>query len=366
MKRINTKELTEFLEPISDKLTDSVTKEVFGTLAETVKAEPTLKIALMLLQAPKTASDAIFRYKFSKFISSGKINKNDLDKINKKLSRKNKVRFWRLIFTSVQSHDDEKRTELVSKVVAAFSADKINYEEMMAMIHASNRVNVDNLHYLLSAYQGEPGTMPPYVRQEFLTVGLFGMEMVPSGIGVSGGTTYPLTDLGWKYVGALYQYPEYKNKKELRIGEGRLIGCKKTATESHRETLPFDEAVEKGYWYGIAAVVARDENKIWMKGQNPVVVSVPIYAGEYGERALANLTGLDESNFSVFFSANNDTQHVTIFHYLLDRKFIKRLFDKEGSWVDFRELIRRDIIRDLADAILKHDAALAQKEGEAR
>jgi hypothetical protein len=187
---VDKKDLIEYLEPLSDKLTDSITKEVFGSLAETVKEEPTLRFALLLLQAPKTASDAIFRHKFSKFIESGKMSKKDFNKLNKKLTGKKRQRFWRLIFTSIQSHDDEKKAELIGRVVAAFSKENITYREMMAMIHASNRINVDNLDYLLSTYQGQPGTMPAYIRQEFLTVGMFNMESNPSTWGGGGGTTY--------------------------------------------------------------------------------------------------------------------------------------------------------------------------------
>lgn len=165
--------------------------EPLAKLLNTVfKDDSHLRTILMLLKAPSSISDAIFMHKFDAFYEASNLSDHNLKKLNKKLTGKHKTHFWSLIFTSIQNHDDKRRSELVGKVVVAYYKGKINYDETIRMIHASNRINVENLNYLLNCYLGDPGSMPGYALQEFFTVGLLAIDQ--SGIGTwsnSGGSS---------------------------------------------------------------------------------------------------------------------------------------------------------------------------------
>ena len=82
------------------------------SLNSVFKEEPHLKTALLLLKAPSSISDAIFMHKFDVFYEAGKLNDAKIKKLNKKLTGKKKAHFWKLIFTSIQSHDDEKKIRI--------------------------------------------------------------------------------------------------------------------------------------------------------------------------------------------------------------------------------------------------------------
>lgn len=337
-----------------------------NTLGEVFKEEPHLKLMLLLFKAPTTVSDAIFMHKFSDFYEASGLNKESLKELDKKLSGKKKSRFWKLIFTSVQSHDDEKRSVLVGKVIKAYSAAKITYDETISMIHASNSVNVENLKYLRQCYMGNPRTMPGYARQEFVIVGLLGMDQ--SNIGTwssAGGATYPLVDFGARYVGAIYGYPAYPDRKDIRVGEEHLVNAGKDTSLSNRAALPYKQVVNEKLWYGEAALVLRDKDSIWLVKNNPVVASSPIYAGEYGEKALSNITNIKEEYFTHVCIRSDNQRHVSIHYYTIDNKLANENLKKSSrSWVNFKPLVSEghtEELRQLADGIVKFDEAFKQK-----
>ena len=348
------------------KASSDYLKPLTDSLGEVFKEEPHLKFMLLLFKAPTTASDAIFMHKFSDFYKASGLREKRLKELDKKLSGNKKSRFWKLIFTSVQSHDDEKRSVLLGKVIKAYCAGKITYDETIRMIHASNTVNVENLKYLRQCYMGNPRTMPGYARQEFVIVGLLGMDQ--SNIGTwssAGGATYPLVDFGARYVGAIYDYPAYPSRKDIRVGEEHLVNAGKDTSLSNRAALPCKQVVDEKLWYGEAALVLRDKDKIWLVKNNPVVVSSPIYAGEYGEKALSNVTNIKEEYFTPVRNRSDIQRHVSVHYYTLDNKLANEDFKKSpGSWVNFKPLVSKgysEELRQLADGIVKFDEAFKQK-----
>lgn len=348
------------------KVSSDYFKPLTDALSKVFKEEPHLKLMLLLFKTPTTVSDAIFMHKFRDFYEASGLNEESLKELDKKLSGKKKSRFWKLIFTSVQSHDDEKRSVLVGKVIKAYSVGKITYDETIRMIHASNTVNVENLKYLQQCYMGNPRTMPGYARQEFVIVGLLGMDQ--SSIGTwsgAGGATYPLVDFGARYVGAIYDYPAYPNRKDIRVGEEHLVNAGKDTSISNRAALPYKQVVDEKLWYGEAALVLRDKDKIWLVKNNPVVASSPIYAGEYGEKALSNITNIKEEHFTPVRIRSDIERHVSIHYYTLDTELANDDLKKSsGSWVNFKPLVsegRTEELRQLADGIVKFDEAFKQK-----
>jgi hypothetical protein len=315
---------------------------------------------------PRSISDAIFVHKFNKFIEAGKINSKDLSKLNKRLSGRKKARFWKLIFTSLQSHDDEKRSELVGKIIKAFADNLLSYEEVILMIHVSNRINIENLRYLLQCYLSSPRTMPGYVRQEYVMLGLLGIDESRVGTWGGGSTQYPLTNFGAKFTGVIFDYPTYTNRSDLRLGIVPLVGCQRNITENTREVLPIVEVINKNYWYSEAAVVVRDLDEILIDLENPVLKSTPILAGEYGEMGLSKLTSIEEEKFTPVFIWRDELRHITIHFYLLEKVQARKLITNTSfSWVNLGHLIRtstNDKLKGLSEAIIKHEAVKSEQK----
>ena len=359
-------EAAEYGEPLLDHFSSSLIQPLAGSLSDVVKEEPILKIALGVIKLPRSISDAMFVHKFNKLFEGGDLTREDVASLKKKLTGNKKVRFWKLIFTSIQSHDDEKRSELVGKVVKALADGLLSYEDSIIMIHASNRVNVENLRYLLQCYLGNPRTMPGYARQEFVTLGLLGIDESKVGTWDGGSTLYPLTDFGARYTGAIYDHPTYSYRTDLKLGIEPLVGCQRNLSDNSREVLPLKEVIDKGYWYGEAASVVWEHDKILLFNQSPVLYAAPILAGEYGEKRLSSLAGIEEEAFIPVLVRRDEHRHVSVHYYILAKEHAKKLItDTSASWHSLGELIRSghsDELKDLPEAIIKYNASQEEQK----
>lgn len=330
------------------------------SLNSVFKEEPNLKRVLMLFKLPGSISDAIFMHKFDVFYEAGKLNDASIKKLNKQLTGNKKSHFWKLIFTSIQSHDDDKRSALVGKVVVALTEEKITYQEAVRMIHASNTVNVENLNYLLNLYLDNSVDMPGYAIQEFVTVGLLGLDQSRIGTWDSfGGATYPLVDFGARYLGAIYDYPVYPKAKNIRLGEDRLVNAGKDTSSSFRKELPITLVMDKGYWYNEAALIIRDKDKILLVDQDPIVVSSPIFVGVSGKKVLSNITKVEEEHFKPVYIYTDTERKVSVHIHTLDNKLANSIpKPSNGVWTDYRSLLDDkypEFLNKLADAISKYD-----------
>lgn len=336
------KDAYEAAKPLLDHLNSSAIQPLSGSLDKVFQAEPHLKMLIELLKLPQSISDFLFVHKFNKCFYTSKLDQAGFDKLNKRLTGNKRARFWKLIFTSIQSHDDEKRSELVGKVISALAFGRIMYDVAIRMIHASNTVNVENLDYLRDCYLGGAGMMPGYARQEFATLGLLGIDNSSIGTLDGGGPIYPLTDFGAQYVGAIYDYPAYPSRQDLKVGIDHLVRTSKSLGNSNRLVLPLQEVIDQGHWYGEAALILRDEESIWISRGSPVVAANPIYAGDYGEKTLADSTGINEEAFTFIASKNDESRHVTTHYYALEKDLVGQItipVDPTASWTDYRTFV---------------------------
>lgn len=120
-------------------------------------------------------------------------------------------------------HDDRMKSEVIGKLFNALIEEKISEDEFFTMTHATNSLNMHVLNdlkelYMLSGNVSLAGSQ----YYSFVTNGLIDIDN--SGIGAigGGGPVYPCNQIGWKYVGIIFENPP-SAIEGYNIGEGELV-----------------------------------------------------------------------------------------------------------------------------------------------
>ncbi|MDB5185282.1 MAG: hypothetical protein JWN38_1090 [Candidatus Saccharibacteria bacterium] len=214
--------IEEYAEIGADKLIEEA-KPYISMLDPLGSEIPYVKTLVAAIKFPRTLSDYLLGKKVYTFLYASNITDEKIEKFKTKFSKVKQERLWEQVVFSINMHDDRMKTEIIGKLFSALIDDVINEEEFFTMVHATNSLNVHVLDELKELYMlGGNASLTGSRYYSFVTNNLIDIDN--SGIGTigGGGPVYPLNQIGWKYVGIIYDHPD-TYLTGYKIGEGELV-----------------------------------------------------------------------------------------------------------------------------------------------
>jgi len=213
----------EYAEIGADKLVEEA--GAYIPMLEPLGSEiPYVKTIVAAIKLPRTISDFVLGKKVYAFLYSSKIDDTKLAKFKRKFSKAKQEQLWEQVVFSINMHDDRRKSEIIGKLFSALIEDEINEGEFFTMVHATNSLNMHVLDELKELYtlNGET-TLSGSRYYSFVTNGLVDIDNSGIGtLGASGGPVYPLNQIGWKYVGIVFEHPP-SAIEGYNIGEKELV-----------------------------------------------------------------------------------------------------------------------------------------------
>ncbi|HSW37479.1 MAG TPA: hypothetical protein VLG37_03890 [Candidatus Saccharimonadales bacterium] len=295
---------TGLIEDYSEVGVEKLIKETqqFVPALDKLSAEiPYVKTVVAAIKFPRTLSDFLLGKKMSAFLYSSGIDEKKLAKFKKKFSRTKQERLWERLIFSINTHDDKIKSEIVGKLFAALIDDTISEDEFFDMVHATNSLNLNTLEKLKQLYMlAFSETLPASLYYSFATLGLIGIDN--SGIGTlnGGGPSYPLNQLGWKYAGIVYDYPE-SSIGGVKIGIDPLVSELDKDSKMTNHAYPLRVIKQKGSSYKEVDLFVLNEKAEVLCDSKTLLPkcmgSAVILAGENGETTVKQVAlGLGISN----------------------------------------------------------------------
>lgn len=197
-----------------------VNKQFLPALVSAAEEVPFVKTLILALQMPSTISDQILGAKILKFLYASELDEEKVEKLRTSIKNEKFEKILRRVVLSLEAHDDEEKCKIVGKLFKALLEEKITTKEFTSMIHATNSLNLDFIESLKTHYMLNNAEIGGH-RTLFVTLGLLNIN--ESGIGTfgGGGPTYPMTSLGWKYLGIVLDHPE-TSIKDIHMGVSEL------------------------------------------------------------------------------------------------------------------------------------------------
>jgi hypothetical protein len=239
MKKDDLQELaTDYLEIGLDKAVKvgSDYLPVFGSIAEEV---PLVKTALAVLTAPTSISDVMLGNKICEFLYNTELDQEKLDKLRSKLKSKKYEKLMRNLMHSINAHDQEERSQITGRLFRALLNEEITHDQYSNLQHVTNTINLNILSELKDYYtlksRGATGHLSILESN-----GLISINSMNVG-GWSGGneTSYPPTELGWKYAGIVFDH-EDTAIKGVKMGQGELHTVLTESGLPSSEAYPID------------------------------------------------------------------------------------------------------------------------------
>lgn len=207
-----------------------------------------LKTVVGLIKAGNNLSDRILTAKIGEFLYGSKLTQEKIDRFKRKFSKKTQEQVWECVVLAVDNHDQKIKSEITGKLFDALIDEIINLNEFYALVHATNVLNVHTLDALKALYSLENSKdapkLTPNQTYSFLVSGLIGMNESYIGTVGGGSTIYPLNQLGWKFVGIIYNFPE-SNLPGYRIGQEVLLTEYDENWHPTQNALPLSYVEEK-------------------------------------------------------------------------------------------------------------------------
>lgn len=197
---------TDYVEIIVDKVAEASSASL-PLLSELAVEAPLIRTLILALTAPKAISDQILGHKISQFLYSSGLDAEKLKSLKDNIKQKSFDKTLRNLVLSINAHDQEERSAILGKVFQALLNDEISLREYNEMQYIINNINLSYLDSLKSMYSLTDNASSSH-RSVFLNYGLVGIdESLMGTLGYGGGPMYPLTSLGWKFTGIVFDHP---------------------------------------------------------------------------------------------------------------------------------------------------------------
>lgn len=283
----------EYAEIGADKLIEEAQQYV--SILDPLGSEiPYVKTIVAAIKLPRTISDFILGKKVYTFLYSSGLDDAKLEKFKRKFSKAKQERLWEQVVFSINMHDDRLKTQIVGKLFDALVEDIITEDEFFTMVHATNSINVHVLDELKDLYTLKGNvTLSGSRYYTFVTNSLIDIDNSQIGTIGGGGPVYPLNQIGWKYVGIVFDHPD-SAIDGYKVGDAELIV--EYDPESQQATgnaYPLEYIKSKGTMYREAELfIVREDGQILCDNEQelPFVVGseIPI-AGEQPQQAIQRL-----------------------------------------------------------------------------
>lgn len=193
---------------------------VLPEVYEITRGVSVVRTSISILKFPRNVSDKLLVYKLSMFQQGTDLTSDKIQKFRKKISTKSYNRLIENLFIAIDAHDNAERSKIYGKLFTAHVNGKINRSEYDEMAQITNSIPLTSLLELKKHYDLDFDTKGG--RQLTFTIyGLLGFSDSTINTIGGGGLIYPKTNLGWKYTGIIFDYPESKIDG-IQIGKGEL------------------------------------------------------------------------------------------------------------------------------------------------
>lgn len=224
---------------------------------------PIVRTAIAAVSIPKTMSDAILASKVNAFLFGANLSEAKIDKFKKDFSKTKQEKLWKNVFHSVNSHDNEKKSEIVGKLFNSLVDGFICEHEFTTLVHATNTMNIATLDDLLEVYMFEPEvTLQTSLYTNFSNLGILNTDNSTVGRMGGGAPKYPPNNLGWKFAGIVYDFPP-SGIDGVLVGQGQLIREIDNSGMVTGRSLPLKFMIENKLMYQeIRGYIVDDKNNI--------------------------------------------------------------------------------------------------------
>ncbi|HEX6462508.1 MAG TPA: hypothetical protein VFZ58_04560 [Candidatus Saccharimonadales bacterium] len=210
---------------------------------------PYVKTFIAAIKFPRTLSDFLLGKKVNAFLYSSGLDQVKIDKFKKKFSKAKQERLWERVAFSINAHDDKLKSEIIGKLFSALINDFIDEDEFFALAHATNSLNIHTVQQLKELYSlSQQDSLSSSQYYSFATLGLVDIDNSSIGTIGGGGPRYPLNQVGWKYVGIIFDFPA-SQIGGVKIGEGTLVAELDENGQMTNQAYPLDYIREKGSRY---------------------------------------------------------------------------------------------------------------------
>lgn len=223
-------------------------KQFIPVLGDVASEVPWVKTFIAVIKFPRTCSDYLLGRKVYAFLYSSGLSQSKIKQFKEKFSKTDQEQLWQRVVFSINAHDDERKSEIVGKLFDALVDDFIDKDEFFALVHATNSLNVHTLERLKELYDlSFTSELSGSQYYSFATLGLIEADDTgnPSD---GGGQRYPLNQLGWKYVGVAFGFPD-SSIAGLKIGQGVLVSELNDSYQMTNKAYPVSYLQTKGLHY---------------------------------------------------------------------------------------------------------------------
>ncbi len=283
----------EYAQIGADKLIEAA-KPYLPFLDELGSKIPYIKTLAAAIKLPRTLSDFILGKKVYAFLYSSNLDKAKVDKLKKKFSKTKQERLWERVVFSLNTHDDKLKSEIIGKLFSAIIEGDIAEEEFFTMVHATNSLNVHVLDELKHLYMlSFDANLSANLYYNFATLGLIDIDNSKIGTIGGSGPQYPLNQMGWKYIGIIYGYPN-SSIGHVRIGKDDLVEELNEEGQPNGRAFPLAHIKTKGSRYReVDMFVVRQDGQVLCHEQSglPYIATskLPI-AGEHPNKTASHAT----------------------------------------------------------------------------
>jgi hypothetical protein len=239
----------EYAEIGADKLVEEARQYV--TILDPLGSEiPYFKKIVAAIKLPRTISDFILGKKVYAFLYSSGLDDAKIEKFKRKFSKAKQEKLWEQVVFSINMHDDRLKAEIVGKLFNALLEETILEDEFFTMVHATNSINVHVLDDLKDLYTLSGNvTLSGSRYYTFVTNGLIDIDNSQIGTIGGGGPVYPLNQIGWKYVGIVFDHPD-SAIDGYKVGDKELIvEYDSDSQQTTGNAYPLDFIKSKGSMY---------------------------------------------------------------------------------------------------------------------
>ena len=299
--------IEEYAEIGADKLIEE-SKEFVPALDSLGSELPYVKTFIAAIKFPRTLSDFLLGRKVNAFLYSSKLDQTKIDKFKKKFSKAKQERLWERVVFSINAHDDRLKSEIVGKLFNALIDDFINEEEFFALVHATNSLNIHTIQQLREIYSlSNETTLPSGQYYSFATVGL--VDIDNSSIGTTGGLgpRYPLNQLGWKYTGIIFDFPQ-SQIGGVEIGKDMLIAELDDSGMMTNQAYPLGHIQEKGSRYQeVSLFIVTQEGQVLCSEETglPLVIARQAVPAGFAPNLIARKMSLEYDDLPIGISTRN-------------------------------------------------------------
>lgn len=238
----------EYAEIGVDKLVEE-SKEFLPALDSLGSEIPYVKTLIAAIKFPHALSDYLLGRKVNAFLYSSGLDQAKIDKFRKKFSKDKQERLWERVVFSINTHDDKMKSEIIGKLFNTLVDDFIDEDEFFTLVHATNSLNMNTLQQLKELYSlSYEDVLSDGQYYSFATLGLVDIDNSSVGSTDGAGPRYPLNQVGWKYTGIVFNFPDSRIGS-VKIGKDILVAELDDSGRMTNQAYPLNHIQEKGSRY---------------------------------------------------------------------------------------------------------------------